>query len=292
MQKIKSATAGPYPVIIMGMHRSGTSLVAELLERLGLFIGKHQEENNEAVFFAGLNDWLLRQAGAAWDNPQPVQYLIESPHAKELAVNYLCTLMRLPLAPSYLGITGILKYRSIFNLSIPWGWKDPRNTFTLPLWLELFPQARVICLKRHGIDVAMSLKMRCEKNSMRAYGNHHSALCMPHLWRQSKRLFSESARCESVEGGLSLWDEYNTMAAEHVGNLGDRALLVSYEDMLLNPATIIRDIAGFCGLQSTDRALNQAASLVKPGRAFAHKKDNVSGELQSLHSETLKKFGY
>lgn len=48
------------PVIIIGMHRSGTSLVARLLDVLGLFLGKYKDENHEARLFISINDWFLR----------------------------------------------------------------------------------------------------------------------------------------------------------------------------------------------------------------------------------------
>ena len=38
------------PVIIMGMHRSGTTMLASLLEQLGLFIGTKKQENDESLF--------------------------------------------------------------------------------------------------------------------------------------------------------------------------------------------------------------------------------------------------
>ncbi|MBW1793701.1 MAG: sulfotransferase [Deltaproteobacteria bacterium] len=44
-----------------------------------------------------------------------------------------------------------------------WGWKDPRTTLTLPLWLKLFPKARIIHVIRNGIDSALSLWRRCKK---------------------------------------------------------------------------------------------------------------------------------
>jgi hypothetical protein len=42
----------PYPpVIIIGMSRSGTTLLVEMLEQLGLFAGNKKTRNNEALFF-------------------------------------------------------------------------------------------------------------------------------------------------------------------------------------------------------------------------------------------------
>jgi hypothetical protein len=30
----------------------------------------------------------------------------------------------------------------------PWGWKDPRNGATLPLWREVFPEARILLIRK------------------------------------------------------------------------------------------------------------------------------------------------
>jgi hypothetical protein len=40
-----------FPVIILGMHRSGTTMVTKLLEEVGLFVGDRLDENHEAVLF-------------------------------------------------------------------------------------------------------------------------------------------------------------------------------------------------------------------------------------------------
>ena len=33
------------PLIVTGMHRSGTTLLVQLLEKNGIFFGTHQDEN-------------------------------------------------------------------------------------------------------------------------------------------------------------------------------------------------------------------------------------------------------
>jgi len=67
------------PLILLGMHRSGTSMAARLLERLGVFMGWRKDSNHEADFFRHANEWLLSQAGGAWDHPEPVRTLRRAP---------------------------------------------------------------------------------------------------------------------------------------------------------------------------------------------------------------------
>ena len=57
------------PVIIIGMHRSGTTLLSKLLENAGIFMGNKKEINNEALFFLKFNEYIFKQASASWDSP-------------------------------------------------------------------------------------------------------------------------------------------------------------------------------------------------------------------------------
>src|SRR4051812_23444294 len=59
------------PVILLGMHRSGTSLIARVLDQLGLFQGSELQEDHESVYFLDVNDTLMKRIGASWDNPSP-----------------------------------------------------------------------------------------------------------------------------------------------------------------------------------------------------------------------------
>ena len=39
------------PVVVIGMHRSGTSIMAMLLDQLGVFMGSSRDQNYESTFF-------------------------------------------------------------------------------------------------------------------------------------------------------------------------------------------------------------------------------------------------
>src|SRR4051794_41635661 len=71
------------------MHRSGTSMVAKLLQEAGLYLGSiddlmpSAEENPEGFYehlgFVRLNDELLNAAGAGWDCPPSPDFDLKSP---------------------------------------------------------------------------------------------------------------------------------------------------------------------------------------------------------------------
>ena len=106
-------TARP-PIIIVGMHRSGTSLVTRLLEQLGLFVGCEKDENNESLFFQELNDWILCQAGATWDNPLATEWLIEEKKGCDLIAEFLESILKSPNSRSFFGRWRHIRFRARF----------------------------------------------------------------------------------------------------------------------------------------------------------------------------------
>lgn len=279
------------PIIILGMHRSGTSLVSRMLEDMGLFVGWRKDVNNEAWLFLRLNEWLLRQCGGAWDNPMPIRHLLDNPPARQAALRYLRFQLTSPQAIRFLGPARYLRYRDVGRMNRLWGWKDPRNTFTLPLWLDLFPEARVIHVYRHGVDVAMSLQRR-QGESVALAERRFRRQRLLHGLLPKRGGFAESLRCARLEEALGLWSEYMHSARAHVARLGDRVREVRYEDLLRNPGEELAALARFCRLPDSDTSLAQAAGRVRASRALAHEQDAALRELADRWRDELRPFGY
>ena len=260
------------PIIILGMHRSGTSLLARQLEALSVFMGKKKEGNHESTFFLNINRWLMAQTGGSWDNPQPIHYLLEHKEERGRVAEYMDRyLLRTPRTISYLGWEKYIHYKSPFALDIPWGWKCPLNTFTLPIWLDLFPNARIIHIYRHGVDVANSLKQRGrrEADPSRFQGLYYK-LPILHAIRPKSGEFIR-VRCDSLEGGLSLWEEYFTEARAHVSALDGRAFELKYETLLCEPEEALKEVTRFCNLTVSDAAIERVAALVQRAYAYAYR---------------------
>jgi hypothetical protein len=139
------------PVAIAGMHRSGTSMVARLLQQAGLNLGDEAdlmppaEENPEGFYehleLVRLNDEVLNVAGAGWDCPPAAGFDWD-----DEALDPFRERARRLAAP--------LKER------LPWGWKDPRNSLTLPFWRSAFGPLQTIVVVRNPLEVATSLHRR------------------------------------------------------------------------------------------------------------------------------------
>jgi len=279
------------PIIIIGMHRSGTSMVTRALEQLGLFTGWRKERNNEALFFQNLNRWIMAQCGGAWDYPLPCQGLVNDSEIRTLTVDYLNRMLRSFRTVDYLGPTKYLYYRSPCNLDIPWGWKDPRNTFTLPVWFDIFPDAKVIHVYRHGVDVAQSLQARRQHAVQRA--RHRLQLSRPLLpFRPMRGRLAESIRTRTLEGGFTLWEEYMAEAQSLTAKLGKRAMEIQFEGVLEAPSPRIERLAEFCGLTPMAEQVSLVTKRLRRGRAWAYREDTSLREQADNWAHRLSTYGY
>lgn len=282
------------PIIFIGMHRSGTSILSKTLENIGLFTGKKKDENNESLFFLELNNWLMSQCAARWDQPKPMDILWEKDNIEIFnhSKNYLKFILDSPRIIKYLGLRNYVENNSIFNLNKSWGWKDPRNTFTLPIWLEIFPDAKVIVIERHGIDVALSLKKRAEFSINEAQ-NKFKAFKKITPFYPLKRGFSTSCHCLSVDGAFSLWEDYQEQLIKVTSNIPlNQIKVVKYENFLNEPQDILLNLSKFCLLDSDTNKIELACQNINPQRAYSYKNDLESSDFEHIYNERLSKFGY
>jgi hypothetical protein len=144
----------PDIVCVLGMHRSGTSLLARVLNLIGVYLGPDEvllleggEANPKGYWEHGqivdLNDAILATHGGRWDEvPKFVPGWEACPMLDELKQR----------ARTLIDET--------FGNSAMWGWKDPRNCITVPFWQQLLPEMRYIVCLRNPVDVAHSLAHR------------------------------------------------------------------------------------------------------------------------------------
>jgi 2-polyprenyl-3-methyl-5-hydroxy-6-metoxy-1,4-benzoquinol methylase len=131
------------------MHRSGTSLVARVLNECGLYLGsgdeliKPNDDNRERFWengdFTDLNDALLAAFGGAWDRPPELRDGWEELEELEPLRRRASELV------------------ARFEDASAWGWTDPRNALTLRFWRRIVPDLTVVGCVRHPIEVAVSL---------------------------------------------------------------------------------------------------------------------------------------
>jgi hypothetical protein len=142
-------------VLVLGMHRSGTSAATRLANLLGLSLGRgpmvpstdgNPRGHWESLRLRDVNDAVLAAFGGNWAGPPPLAAGWErDPHLDRLRVE-----AHDAFADVYRGID-------------QWVWKDPRTCITLPFWEQVLDVEPVVLLvHRNPLEVADSLARRDE----------------------------------------------------------------------------------------------------------------------------------
>ena len=128
------------PIIVLGMHRSGTSCLAGLLQEAGVWFGRvprrslhNGRGSREHEMIVRLNDEILADSGGRWDAPIPlIGYTKKQAKRRD----------------------ALLAKMSKRANGRPWGFKDPRTLLALHFW----PPGEYIGTFRHPYYVARSLQ--------------------------------------------------------------------------------------------------------------------------------------
>ncbi len=151
----KRLAAARQAVVILGMHRSGTSALGGALQLLGVNFGQRLAppgRDNEKGYWehpeiVALHDELLRSLGSHWDDDKP----LPSDWVKRKITRNVRSLL-----------VGILERD--FADSALFGMKDPRMCRLMPLWFPIFQtlgaEPHFVLMVRHPWDVAESLAKR------------------------------------------------------------------------------------------------------------------------------------
>jgi len=141
-------------IIILGMHRSGTSMLARLINMMGVYFGEDEDaigtnnENPKGFWerqdIRTLNDSLLHSAGLDWDYVSKLNtdcFTDESIDQFKQAANEV--------------IAKLDKHKN-------WLLKEPRLNILLGQWKAVLNQPIYIYVYRTPVEVALSLKVRNE----------------------------------------------------------------------------------------------------------------------------------
>lgn len=274
------------PIVVIGMHRSGTRLLVNTLDKLGVFMGADRQADSESVAFMLINEEILHQCGAFWSEPMSAHFVLAQPDAVEHVTAGALDALAARL-DEYAGASG---WHRVAGAQVPpaFGWKDPRNTFTLPVWKRVFPDLRAIHIIRHGVDVAASLARR-HAAALRSATGEAVPPALTVIRDHGLGILS-SRRGWTLAEALTMWEQYVEKAREESAVLGERALEVRYEDLLLQPERVIPAIAKFCGVVMPQR--QALLDGFEPGRAFAFRREPELVAFAGSVRDVLARHGY
>jgi GT2 family glycosyltransferase len=241
-------------VCIAGMHRSGTSLIARLVNLCGLYLGPESEmlaanSANEMGYwenrkFLELNEEILSELGTGWDLP-------------------VIPARGWEMLPEIVPLRG--KAAALiqgFDEHLLWGWKDPRNSITLPFWKALIPDLKLVVCLRHPVEVARSLIRR--GSSSKAFGLN--------LWATYHRLFLSQAESST-------------------------AIITHYESYFYDARRELSRLVRALGMDVAEQTIDSACQAVMPSLRHERRPDrsnlaaDVPGEIMHLYADMCAKAG-
>lgn len=196
-------------LVIVGMHRSGTSLLAHYVQECGLFIGsdllgKHPSNpagHFEDREFLSLHNELLAAHAMDHKITSKIPWVIDGTFYKRAE-----TL-----------ISQRNKYES-------WGWKDPRTCLFLDFWNAMLPQTTVylVCYRNYS-QVIKSLLVR-DIVRYRRVTNRLERILNPR--------FNTKQISQYAEENLKMWIHYNSEILQLLESKKPQCILMPFDEMI------------------------------------------------------------
>jgi len=141
-------------MFVVGMHRSGTTMVTRALHDANVFSGALLDHNQEPQFAIDINETLLNEAGGNWWSPSA------QPELERILTTALPDMKRKHILREFINKPEWRASRAVVFHPRPWVLKDPRLCLTLPWWIARFPRAKVLWVQRDSAAVVDSLLRR------------------------------------------------------------------------------------------------------------------------------------
>lgn len=229
-------------LMVLGMHRSGTSALSGLISDSGVSFGskllKGNKFNEKGYFedktFFTLNKKMLFNAGYSWDSLEELNFA----RFKNIKQAIYRSKLRKEI-------------KRLANDGDVVGIKDPRNSILLPIWKKILNNKKYdvyyIITARHPAEVALSHKKRDGF---------------------------------SINKGLKLWLNYNQAIIKYSAD--EKCFYTSFVDAINSPNDLIKNLGSFINHElKLDKADNFVDKKLKNNNVSDFDKEEYNEELYS-----------
>jgi hypothetical protein len=147
-----ASDVAPKQIAVLGMHRSGTSVVAQLLNSMGCYAGEQHEMPPPDVFNP-TGYWERRDV---WAVDEDILAALDTTWLDPARVD----LSRIDDSARKSFVTRSREIASSLNKHGPWMMKDPRLSIVFPIWREALDRPVCVLVWREPSAVARSLSKR------------------------------------------------------------------------------------------------------------------------------------
>ena len=253
------------PVIVFNASHSGSRLLAQMLKRLGVFMGSNLNDSEDSLDLFDL-----------------VRYIVER-HAPDYSGLFRHGDAALPFRAE----AAIEAHLADRPHGQRWGWKLPETSHVLPVVSHLFPTARCIHLVRDGRDVAFSPFLAPKAPFWRKIYFNDDQI-------GSWRGHAMSQRAYRAHGHLfnaARWVNSVTLGRAHGAMLGERYLEIRYEALVADPGAELERVADFLGVEPPTAAAFADVRAEGVGKWRGCPARQVE-ETRAVLEPTLGAFGY
>jgi len=208
-------------VMILGMHRSGTSLLANWLHHCGLNLGEEYislKAGNEKGHFEDLEMYNLHRNILKANG---TDYLVHNKQKLIVSEQYFQQAKRI-----------VEKRNNTYDL---WGWKEPRTCLFLDKWHELVPDAKVIITFRHYNEVIDSLARRqviAEKIRTNKLLGYYNVFTQKKYWKP-----------DNLSKLLNTWIHYNSAILKYLNQkASDDYIVINVDNLQSETESIIDEM--------------------------------------------------
>lgn len=117
------------PIVIGAIGGSGTRVVTNIVKRLGVFMGSHLNESEDAMEFVGFYDRWINWYIASQKSSRGVFKI------RRMSSEFLACVDR---------------HRIGMPEGSDWGWKEPRSIYLLPFFHKQYPGMKFIHVDMRG----------------------------------------------------------------------------------------------------------------------------------------------
>ena len=217
-------------LVITGMHRSGTSMLAQWLHKCGLHVGDqflgvgigNDDGHFEDLDFYQYHKNILRDQGLPEDG------LIETT-ISELSAGQLCELRKL-ISNKNAG-------------QAQWAWKEPRTCLFLEQYRQLLPAAVYLVILRDYSSVVSSLVNRIYNGTVAKYADRKGL--SKFMWEYVKKPFRKKKLLGKYgEHFLKVWITYNEAILRHLQRIpAAEYLVVDHMALAASNKTVFRHLS-------------------------------------------------
>jgi len=165
------------------------------------------------------------------------------------------------------------------------------NNYRLGFLMGLAPDASLINITRHGVEVALSIEQKAKLGHWYGEKDRKWTLLCEYAWANGYGPLV--ARCTNpflkglLEWRMSVEAAEKFLSEESPGRL----LRLRYEDLIADPAQVCGRILDFLGLSRDERVLRFAADEVKRQNPAAAQRPTPAGT-EEIAGVTLRRLGY